>query len=827
MALTAEQKALCAKWVTSPNRTWQTLNRSQWKYRFREKTLVRYVEEAKMDEDIVPLLLEYLTSDDCRATLQLYGQEVGPEWTPTRAWYEISNKAVGNVRSVRLYHGIAIQPTDGEDGPYLVEDGCAYKVSWTYYWKQASVPDAPASTSGISYRVTNIQPDQETGLYSYSIEKRERVQQDIELYLMRTTLYEDQSEEVHLGVRGDLSRGGRQASVSNGKTVTRKVTKNQDCTHDVHNVETQDKAVPQSTVTVSVGVRGTSVTTENRNMPGPASTDGLEPGESVRNQKTDSLLWNQTIRRVVRDALSWLRESCRKTIFAHSHSETVNVREKPDFDHVVEASGGHIVEKSVHRTEEGYDVTEQTTDELPVRDASSSVHVGVGGKTRSVTHRNQPSPAPEPTSVGTTVTNEKTQGGLWNVTIRERVRGALRRIADACAKTIFMHRHSSTKVQSDDPGFSHVEEAGGGRVRQASVVETEDGYRIEESVTNELPVRDAVVTERMGLNGLSRSVTHRNQPEPLPTPTEIGKSVTNRKTDGGRYDVTETDDGAKGAGKTGEGCSRDAFTHHHNVTRNEKDPIDPETAFEKGRIVRKSTAKTGNGTSNNTTDTTTAVPYKYEYDYTRADGAKVHVIKYRNQNIIPYYPNGAEGLSVNDSPNAFELHDGAISYLTNTPYKSVAGDLKFIKHGASITFHEVGHSKRHRALRHRQWVLQVHHIRGDAYTDYISDEMRADIARTTAGVMCVKLLGTWRDRDGNLLAEWKWVQLTTPPGNAWSWCTSQCKHNLEVTTWEDVQSMARGLIAGGVGVSNTENCLEKSIEASRENAIALMAAGRR
>ena len=86
MALNDDQKALCAAWVSAPNRKWQTLNRSQWKYQFREKTLVRYVEEAKMDEDIVPLLLEYLTSDDCKATIPLYGQAVGAAWTPTRAW---------------------------------------------------------------------------------------------------------------------------------------------------------------------------------------------------------------------------------------------------------------------------------------------------------------------------------------------------------------------------------------------------------------------------------------------------------------------------------------------------------------------------------------------------------------------------------------------------------------------------------------------------------------------------------------------------------------------------------------------------------------------
>lgn len=823
MALTPAQKALCEAWVTSPNRTWQVLNRSQWKYQFREKTLVRYVEEAKMDEDIVPLLLEYLTSPDCKDTLQLYGQEVGAEWTPTRAWYEISNKAVGSVRAVRLYHGIAIEPTDGEDGPYLVEDGCAYKVSWTYYWKRVEAPTVPASTSGISYRVANLQRDPDTGLYSYTIEKRERVQQDIEEYLMKTTQYEDVSEEVHLGVRGDESLGGRQASVANGKTVTRKVTKNQDCTHDVHNTITQDKAVPESSVTVAVGVRGTSVTTENRNMPAPASTDGLGPGESVRNQKTDSKLWNQTIRRFLRESLTWLRESCRKTIFAHTHSETVNVKDKPSFDHVVEASGGHIVEKSVHKTEEGFDVTEQTTDELPVSDAVRSVHVGVGGTTHSVTHRNQPAPAPDPTEVGKTVTNEKTQGGLWNITIRERVRGALRRIADGCAKTIFMHRHSSSRVQSSDPGFSHVDDAGGGNIRQAHVTETEEGFRVDESVTKELPVRDAVVSERMTLTGLSRSVLHRNQPAPLPTPTEIGKGVTNRKTEGGLFDVTEIQDGLDGAGRTGEGCSRDAFTHHHTVTENSKDPVDPETEFTPGKIVRKSTSKTGNGTSNNTTDVTTAIPERNEYDYTRADGAKVHVIQYRNQPETPSYPNGADGLSVHDNLNAFKLHDGSISWLTNVPYKWVAGDLKFIKHGRSVTFWQVGYSKRFRKFRHRSWTVQVHHIRGDAYTDYLSDEMRADANRTTNGVMMTRLISTWRDRDGNLLAEWKWVGLETP-GENWVVCTQQCKHDLKEATWDDIRKAARDLMSGSAAAFSQEDQQKERIQSSRENALLLAAA---
>lgn len=822
--MTAAQKEICVKWVEAHANKWQLLNRGKWTYQFHEKTLVRYIAEVTVREDLMEPLLEYLASDDCRQNLSILDQKLDPAWTPIRAWYEISNKAAGNVAGVRLYHALVQNPEDASE-MHVMEDGCAYKVSMTYYWKKATLPTVPESTSGISYRLS-FQRDPETGLYNAVIEKRERVQQDIPEYLMKTTQFENVSEEVHLGVRGDLDAGGKQASVGNGKVTTRKVTKNPDCTHDVHNTTTEDKRVTDADVTVQVGLRGTSVTRVHRNMPGPASVEGLAPGESVRNQKTDSQLWNQTIRKILRDVVAWLRGSCRKTIFAHSHSETTNVAENPGFEHAVEAAGGVIHEISVHRTEEGYDVTDSVTEELPVSNASESIHVGLDGTTRTVTHRNQPDPAPAPTEVGETVTNEQTQGGRWNQSIRSFVRTAFRRLGEACSKTIFSHSHSTTIIQGTDPGFSHVEEAGNGRVSRKTVTRTEGGFRIEDGTTREIAVRDAVVTERMGLNGLTRQRIHRNQPEPLPTPDEVGRSVVNRKTDGGLYDITETDEGASPAGKTGESCAHDAFTHHHHVTRNESEPQEVETAFKPGKIVRKTATLTGNGTANNGTDTTTAVPQTNRYQYTRADGSVVHILQYRNQADIPSYPDGVEGLSVHDSLNAFKLHDGEITYLTNVQYKSHAGDLKFIKHGNSVTFHEVGHSKRHRALRHRSWTLQVHHIRGDAYTDYLEDERRADINRTTAGIMKVDLLSAWRDRDGNLLAEWKWVSLMAPPEN-WVVCTSQCKHNLSVTKWKDVQDMAHDLLSGGVGAfGQDESANKERVNVARENAIMIAAAVR-
>ena len=795
--MTAAQKEICVKWVEAHANKWQLLNRGKWTYKFHEKTLVRYIAEVTVREDLMEPLLEYLASDDCRQTLSLYDQKLDPAWTPIRAWYEISNKAAGNVAGIRLYHALTQQPEGEADGPYLVEDGCAYKVSMTYYWKVATPPAVPASTSGISYRLS-FQRDTETGLYNCVIEKRERVQQDIPEYLMKTTQFEDVGEEVHLGVRGDLDAGGKHASVGNGKTVTRKVTKNQDCTHDVHNTITQDKRVPEAEVTVRVGLRGTTVTTTNRNMSGPASTEGLEVGESVRNQKTDSQLWNQTISRHLRDVIAWLRESCRKTIFGHSHSKTTCVAEDPGFTHVEEAGDGVVHSLSVQKTEDGYDVTEAEDIETPVQNASESIHVGIDGTTRSVTHRNQPTPAAAPTEVGQTVTNEKTPGNRWNQVLRFVSHVAFRRIADACSKTIFAHSHSKTTVQKADPGFSHVEEAGEGKVRRQTVTRTEGGFRIEEGETDELPVRDASVSKRMTLNGLSVQRLHRNQPEPMEDPTEVGKGVVNRKTDGGRYDITETDEAAAPAGKTSESCARDRFTHHHHVTRNEAEPQEVETEFTPGKIVRKTAVLTGTGTANNGTDTTTAVPQKDHYTYTRDDGAIVHVVKYRNQPDIPYYPDGAVGLHVNDGINSFDLHDGQITYLTNAPYRNHIGDLKFIKHGVANTFYEVYYSKRHRAWYHRELTVQLHHIQGDAYTDYLSDEMGANVNRTTTGVMLTKLIRRYTDKDGNELAEWKWVQLTVsgPSANNWVLCDGSCSHPKKTVTRADVVAAAWSLMGG-------------------------------
>lgn len=377
MMLTSEQLELCREWATAPNRKWQTLNRSQWKYQFHEKTLVRYVEESTMDENIAPLILEYLASDSCKGDLQLYGQPVGAEWTPIRAWYELSNRAVGNVRSVRLYHALTTEPDMAGDGPYVVHDGCAYKVSWKYYWRQSEVMECPPSESGISYSISGLQRDPETGLFSYALEKRERVQQDIPEYVTGVTVFEERKEEAHFGVRGNLSEGGREASVGNGVVVTRKVSKNEDCTHDVHNTTTKDKPVSEAVVETHKTLRGTrrSVTSRNQSAPLPEAS---EVGESVANRKTESGLYDTTRTTMTVDIPGVIASSCEKSAAQHIDVETRVVdagsEEAMLGDHVANPEQNTVVEKSVRLNEDGRtaDVAERTRKVFPQEGGGTS-----------------------------------------------------------------------------------------------------------------------------------------------------------------------------------------------------------------------------------------------------------------------------------------------------------------------------------------------------------------------------------------------------------------------------------------------------------------------
>ena len=467
MALSESEIELCAKWVSAPNHKWQTLNRAQWRYIFHEKTLVRYVDVAKMDEGIVPLLLEYLTAEDgsggylCSSTLQLYGQGVSAEWTPVRAWYEITSKAAGSVAGVRLYHALTSEPEEQEDGPYLVEDGCAYKVSLTYYWKVAEPPRVTASTSGVSYKLS-FQRDPDNGLCNAVIERRERVQQDIPLYLHAETIYERHQTEQHLGVKqSNVATTGLEAGVANGVLTQRTLSKNSDCTTDVSNAVETEKPVSNAVVERSKRLHAVTRSTTDRNQP-TAITDTvgtLKVGETVRSQKTPGGLYDNTHVQVDEEEVGVIGEDCAKTIFEHDHKVHSNVAEKPAPE-AAAAGGGHVYGKTARQTEYGtWNVTESDSKEQAVSNAVKEYRKTLHGTVESTTDKNQASPlSGNGLKVGESRQSRKTPGGLYDNTTSRVENEAAGKVGESGSETQFTKDVSKSvnqlEMEDTTPQFS-------------------------------------------------------------------------------------------------------------------------------------------------------------------------------------------------------------------------------------------------------------------------------------------------------------------------------------------------------------------------------------
>ena len=285
--LTEEQKRQCAAWCKS--HYWQIQNRGQWRYRYHEEAMVRYHEAANLDTEIYEPLLEYLNSDDCLEWLSVHNKRLSEQgWKTKNAWYETPEGNIDErtkLKRVRIYHAVVKSNGDGEgDGPYTVENGCRWKVTHEFFWKQSALPSLPESSSGVNYQLQGVVRDDETGLFSCVIERRERVQQDVPEYETGKTVFETRSEEQHLGVKqGAVATTGKKASVGTGRMIRRRITKNEDCTSDVVNETIEEEQVEGAVTEATETMR----TTVNRNMPSKANETGLELGESVRNERTE------------------------------------------------------------------------------------------------------------------------------------------------------------------------------------------------------------------------------------------------------------------------------------------------------------------------------------------------------------------------------------------------------------------------------------------------------------------------------------------------------------------------------------------------------------
>jgi len=524
----SQSQANCAEWCKS--HYWQLQEKRGWRYQFRESTMVRYYEEANLDPTLLEPLVEFLKGDGWQACCTVHNKPIDATgWKTRDVWYETRDgdvKDTTKLKRTRIYHAFYKENGEaGGDGPYVMENGCKWKVSHTFHWRVASLPTVPQGESGVQYRMQGVTRDDETGLWSCVIEKRETVRQDIPEYGTAQTVFEHRTEEQHLGVKqGEVAGTGKAASAGGGKMVRRQLRKNEDCTTDVINETVEERPVAGAVEETTKTARGTRTTVVNRNQ---IEDLRLRIGDSapgnpqskiinLKSEKTDGGLWNQTITTFAR-FVGWIRATCRKTIYMHEHAETVTVDENPGFDHVASAGGGVIMEKTATRNDEnGFDVETRTREEQNVPGAIVETQKFVDGVTVTTVNRGQPAAASASgLKIGERVRNEKTEGGLIDQTIVQASVEPVGRTGEACEQNALMHTHSETQGMGTQPQQAEVTAPGAGQVRMRRTRLTERGaWEVTDETRTGKPAKAEALGGSMGRRLEVQNL--RNQPEITP-----------------------------------------------------------------------------------------------------------------------------------------------------------------------------------------------------------------------------------------------------------------------------------------------------------------------
>ena len=502
---------------------WQPAEGHNYRYTRAVNTLTRFCEAASMEPDVAKLVIEYLKDEVITDGISLLNKRMdfGTGWKAMDAWYQTAagEKFAGTESTkVRIFQVLMQPPADGDtgDGPYLVEDGCQYKVSHTFYWNVEELPELDESSSGIQYTMQGITRDSVTGLYSCVIEERERVQQDVPLYDSAKTIFETVQEEQHLGVKAaDVPTIGQAASASGGVLVKRQISKNPDCTSDVRNEVTTEHPVSSAVVRVEKTWEGIIRTTKNRNQANPAAEpEEMKPGSSITNEKTPGGRYDQTIVEADETPLGVKGRDCEKTIFEHRDTVTENTPNDPGEQHGSAANGTIVVKSSAMTRFGTWDVKQITLVEQPVSDSVVQYRKTLRGTIETTTNRNQTNPLTSSgISIGETRRSEKTPGGLYNNTTETTTTDAAGKIVDGVEKETVRSTAFEINNQKTNPGEITLTAEVNKTKRKVVRANDAGTYDVDTQETDYVPVQNSKtwVDER----GTHVYCSYRNQTQPL------------------------------------------------------------------------------------------------------------------------------------------------------------------------------------------------------------------------------------------------------------------------------------------------------------------------
>lgn len=537
LTLEARSWAINAQWRTVKHR-----------YGVRGKALIRV---ARMPpEECMEQLLAFLSSEEGCQSLYLDGKPLSDEWLPLSAWYERTT-ATNRTETVEVYHALRHVSDATADGPYVVHDGCAYKESHTFYFGVANLPELPADASGVQHRIESLRRDEESGLYSCVLTKRERLTIDIPEYVTHADATQVRNESALLGVQGNQAavdaeaaeRIGERVPGVGGVIVDVAKRKNEDCTTDLTVTITEEQAISEAEVVKSEDVFTKIERINEQNQPAAEALPEQAVGKIVRvtNRKTPGGSFDTTVDVTESKPALGARKAA-ETIYEKSSSELQRNQHEVSAAESSAGEGMRVEQRITFNPDKTADVETVTITEKPVLEAEVERTENAYHTVMRTTHRHQPAPAsPSEFTPGTIqrVTNARTPGGTYNSVVETTEAKTNQRVGTDFVRDAYMWTEIETHREKTSAQF-FGQDVQNGIVKRVDEKMLEDGtYEIRTVTTTELPQENAeVVYEANALETTARTV-HRHVKTQNTSPAPVDGQIVRKSSKlnpGGTYD---------------------------------------------------------------------------------------------------------------------------------------------------------------------------------------------------------------------------------------------------------------------------------------------------
>lgn len=483
---------------------------------------------------------------------------------------DAQSAAVGSARPDATYTLIQdLVEFDNKDSYMLKSSSsCSETVVTDYVWDAGDIEEIPEGGQGVTYAIAAVNR-KDDGTFDYQVVKRVALTQ----HVPETTVQDDTM-----------------------KTVTHELWDN------VY-TDSSGRYVDHTGALLDIPATGTS---------GGASVriEGLL-------ENSDCTLKFQVVRESNKAAT--VRDSSTHTQYEGQHEEAATGAVVP-LGTAPDASGGVIRDYESQLQPDGtFTVQRKVKVERPVSQSSVEVRVGRKGRRTTVVNTNQSAPVSTTgVEVGGAARYEKTPGGLYNNTVTTFGKTDPIVAADRCKEDLFSHVDSKTTGGATMPDDdNHVEGGGvGGRVVSRDTDMDDEGAITQTlTVEQEKGVEKAEERWEVSLDGVTHTKTDRNQPAtvagsaPAFAIANIGKTVVNKRTPGGLYDVTVVEvDRTTGTLDIRSTCRSDVFSHVDSKSTTDPagtvDPTSHVTEAGGGYVYEKSSELNRNGSVTRTETTT-------------------------------------------------------------------------------------------------------------------------------------------------------------------------------------------------------------------------------